>query len=371
MNKDSNNHSVPQAFLKMRNEYTPNDYTIIRNNLLANSDIEVGMCRKTFSIKESEPLLKIMPSIYIRTFFIMYNWLKSIDNKEFGKTEECFVDDMMIILNDDKYSHIHRLPEKYMQDLPSKKDFKLLHNMILNVYLCRAEQEFFRPIPGFSSYGISKEGTVVRLKNLTVIKPGISLGTRGYAQVVITADDREKYTRKIHHLVLLTYVGPRPDGLVIDHINGVKHDNRLVNLEYVTAKENTVRAHKLGLARNQKGELANNARLTEEQVVAIIKDPGTYKSIGLKYDISPTTVGKIKQGKIWGIVFEKYGLKKVKPLTSVLDKEMVQAIYKFNGLGIDIVKEFGVSAATVSEIRTRRSYKEFTEGLVKGKSDRS
>ena len=46
----------------------------------------------------------------------------------------------------------------------------------------------------------------------------------------------------VHALVLLAFVGPRPLGYDIDHVNGVRSDNRLANLEYVTTSENVRRS---------------------------------------------------------------------------------------------------------------------------------
>ena len=45
----------------------------------------------------------------------------------------------------------------------------------------------------------------------------------------------------MHTLVMLTFVGPRPEGMDIDHLNADKHDNRLSNLQYVTRTENLAR----------------------------------------------------------------------------------------------------------------------------------
>jgi hypothetical protein len=42
----------------------------------------------------------------------------------------------------------------------------------------------------------------------------------------------------IHYLVLLVFIGERPEGLEIDHINRNKLDNRLCNLKYCTSSEN-------------------------------------------------------------------------------------------------------------------------------------
>lgn len=42
----------------------------------------------------------------------------------------------------------------------------------------------------------------------------------------------------VHRLVMETFVGKVPEGLEINHKNGVKNDNRLENLEYLTPEEN-------------------------------------------------------------------------------------------------------------------------------------
>jgi len=51
-----------------------------------------------------------------------------------------------------------------------------------------------------------------------------------------------------HDAVMEAFVGPRPiDKPVIDHINAIKFDDRLDNLEYITYKENARRAAERGL----------------------------------------------------------------------------------------------------------------------------
>lgn len=44
-----------------------------------------------------------------------------------------------------------------------------------------------------------------------------------------------------HRLVYEAHVGPIPEGMQVDHVNGVKTDNRISNLECVTNRENIMR----------------------------------------------------------------------------------------------------------------------------------
>lgn len=50
-----------------------------------------------------------------------------------------------------------------------------------------------------------------------------------------------------HRIIWENLNGPIPDGLEINHINGKKDDNRLINLELVTHKENLSHAKRTGL----------------------------------------------------------------------------------------------------------------------------
>lgn len=61
---------------------------------------------------------------------------------------------------------------------------------------------------------------------------------KGGYQVVMLKDLDRKATRKVHHLVLEAFVGPRPDGTECLHGPGGPADNRLGNLRWGTRSEN-------------------------------------------------------------------------------------------------------------------------------------
>lgn len=54
-------------------------------------------------------------------------------------------------------------------------------------------------------------------------------------------------TRKVHRLVWIHFNGNIPSNMQINHINGIKNDNCLSNLELMTAKQNIYHAISLGL----------------------------------------------------------------------------------------------------------------------------
>lgn len=56
----------------------------------------------------------------------------------------------------------------------------------------------------------------------------------------------DNHWHSAHRLVWETFVGPIHDGMVIDHINGIRDDNRLVNLQEVSQSENMSNAYRNG-----------------------------------------------------------------------------------------------------------------------------
>lgn len=81
-----------------------------------------------------------------------------------------------------------------------------------------------------------------------------------------------------HRLVWQHFFGDIPDGIYINHKNGIKHDNRPENLELVTASENMKHAFCTGL-RNQFGEKNPACKVPNETVVKIreLYATGKYK----------------------------------------------------------------------------------------------
>lgn len=101
--------------------------------------------------------------------------------------------------------------------------------------------EYWRPVPGYDGlYEVSDQGSVRSLNYHQTGKRRELKGRKvsvGYEQVILCRDGVQK-NKLVHRLVYEAFNGTIPEGLQIDHINGVKNDNRLVNLRCVTPREN-------------------------------------------------------------------------------------------------------------------------------------
>lgn len=58
--------------------------------------------------------------------------------------------------------------------------------------------------------------------------------------------DNTSWVVTVHKLVAFTFIGPRAEGMDIDHVNGDFLDNRASNLEYVSHQVNQKRAFDMG-----------------------------------------------------------------------------------------------------------------------------
>lgn len=115
------------------------------------------------------------------------------------------------------------------------------------------------PVSNAPEYQVSDLGRVRRGDR--VLRPW--LNQTGYRFI----DIRQRKMR-LHRLVYQEFCGPVSDGVVIDHVNGDKQDNRLANLEAVTQKENMRRAATLGLCVG--GKAGPRRRVSPDEKEAII-----------------------------------------------------------------------------------------------------
>jgi hypothetical protein len=98
-------------------------------------------------------------------------------------------------------------------------------------------------IKDFEGYFIYEDGRVWNDRLGRFLKVGFD--KYGYCRVTLVSD--KQYTRFMHRLIAEAFIPNPKNKPQVNHINGVKHDNRIVNLEWATASENTQYAFDTGL----------------------------------------------------------------------------------------------------------------------------
>jgi HNH endonuclease/NUMOD4 motif len=98
---------------------------------------------------------------------------------------------------------------------------------------------------------------------------------------------------RIHQLVALAFLGPRT-GKEINHIDGNKANNHFSNLQYCSQKENYLHAIKTGLRTKN-----TNRKVDDRTVLEIRKSILSLKHAAKKFGVSISTISDIRTRKTW------------------------------------------------------------------------
>jgi len=153
-----------------------------------------------------------------------------------------------------------------------------------------------KDIKGYENkYAVDREGNVWSYPN-RLHKDMIKLMPRkrpkGYLAVSLSIKSKVK-DFQVHRLVADTYIGIK-EGLEVNHINGVRDDNRLSNLECVTRSRNTLHGIWINNNGNQKLSL-DDAKVIREKA----SNGERQVDIAKEFIVSPQTINQIIKGCIY------------------------------------------------------------------------
>ena len=174
------------------------------------------------------------------------------------------------------------------------------------------EGEEWRPVVGYEGqYEVSNMGRVRSLDRVIVRKNGrqqtlkgkilhpthASKGSRDHSVVhYVHVNLRRNGVGRIgwvHTLVAQAFLGPRPEGHDVMHVNGVRDDNRVSNLQYGSRAMNNISSYSYG------GK-APSGKLSASDVLDIRKrlaHGDVAPQIARDYGVHFCTIYRIKYGK--------------------------------------------------------------------------
>lgn len=163
------------------------------------------------------------------------------------------------------------------------------------------EREIWKVVEGYKKYSVSNLGNMRYGERLLRKRLNLRYGKHGRFTISMYRPLKGVKTFKIAFLVAQAFIGKRPDGLQINHIDGDRTNDRVSNLEYVTCKENIRHAIRLGLRPN--GENMPFAKLKEEDVRHILNTysgkPCEVNNFGKRYGVNPSTISNILHRRKW------------------------------------------------------------------------
>jgi hypothetical protein len=166
--------------------------------------------------------------------------------------------------------------------------------------------ETMKPLVGYEGlYSVTSYGRVWSHERRKA-KSGwrkVVLNPYGYQHVNLSKKGFVKLFR-VHRLVATTFL-PNPNNFPqVNHIDGVKTNNRVDNLEWCDAKYNQQHARNIGLHRNQaRGERHGSAKLSYDKAELIraadYSKRGSVEVMARKYGVTHGTLLSIRKGITW------------------------------------------------------------------------
>lgn len=148
-------------------------------------------------------------------------------------------------------------------------------------------------------YLINKLGQVKNIRTQRVTQPRPDKD--GYLRVVLWYNKR-MHNLAVHRLIALHFIPNPKKKTQVNHIDGVKSNNSIRNLEWVSPEENRRHSTYLKLQAPRRGTKHHNSKLSNQDIKEIrklCKDNCPHDMISSIYNVRPGTISKVKLRTRW------------------------------------------------------------------------
>ena len=157
---------------------------------------------------------------------------------------------------------------------------------------------YAKPIPGFPNYRVDRQGRVFSLLTNRQLKTQPNRNRGGYLMVYLRKDGKT-HCRKVHRLVLETFVGPCPKDMESFHKNDTPTDNRLANLEWRTHRDNIYRRRKRRGEENPAASTTNKMAKAIRTKASLGRYHGMIRDLSKEFNLPTWTVRRILSGQTY------------------------------------------------------------------------